>query len=48
MILAVMFSIALVLFVVWTFRRSYLRARDERIAWFERDRQIRRNRGEDV
>ena len=48
MILAVLFVIALVAFGIWYGYRSYQRTVAERRAWAERDRQIRRDRGEDV
>lgn len=48
MILAVLLSVALVAFGAWYFRYTYIKTRNERVAWLKRDRQIRRDRGEDV
>lgn len=48
MIAAVLFSIALVAFAAWWWRRQYRAGRAQRAAWLEQDRQVRRERGEDV
>jgi hypothetical protein len=47
-ILAVLFSIALVAFAAWWWPRQYRKGRADRTAWLEYDRQVRRERGEDV